>query len=224
MSNSFEFTGAGMGMTNYFVDTIVAYKMSEITKCDSPDMESEDKKWLNRFLLNAVFGVTIEPKQKSHLFNFVRRVEGSFSAYHEARNSLIEHVATPNNKIFPYFRSLLNFEICISQLYQGIELLCQLTGNQAFDKGSNCEYERLHNIYIDSKHMDKMIEGGKLPDGAMCAVWITNEGLESARSKISFKELTSLMRCMANIAEQAATLKPNSNNSPFNKSLNLDAP
>ena len=53
-----------------------------------------------------------------------------------------------------------------------------------------------------------MIDGGKLPTGAMCAVWITNDGLESSRSSISFNELTSLMRAMATNAEQAAILQP----------------
>ncbi len=140
--------------------------------------------------------------------NFVRRVEASFFAYEEARKFLIEHVETPNNTISPYFRSLLNFEVCVSQLYQSIEILCTLTGSKAFEKGGNCKYKRLHDIYIDSKHMDRMIEGGKLPTDAMCAVWITNDGLESSRSSISFDELTYLMRVMATNAEQAATLQP----------------
>ena len=210
MSNTYKFTGTGMGVTNYFLDTYVGYKMSDIIECGAPDMEQEDDKWLNTFILNSVFGVTIAEREKAHLLNFVRRVEGAFSTYHEARNSLIKHIETPNNTISHYFRALLNFEICVSQLYQSIELLCKLAGEQAFDKGSNCEYERLHDVYIDSKHMDKMIEGGKLPEGALAAVWITNEGLESARSKISFVELTNLMRVMAKIAEKAATIKPSS--------------
>lgn len=140
--------------------------------------------------------------------NIVRRVEASFSTYNEARKSLIEHIKTPNNTISPCFKSLLNFEVCVSQLYQSIELLCMLTDKKAFKKGSKCKYEKLHDIYIDSKHMDRMIEGGKLPPDAMCAVWIVNDGLESARSSISFDELTYLMRAMAANAEQAATLQP----------------
>lgn len=212
MGNTYTYTGTGMGkMTNSFVDTFVAYKMSEINKCEAPDMKTEEKKLLNQFLLNSVFKVTIKAKQKAYLMNIVRRVEGAFSAYHEARKSLIEHIDTPNNTISPYFRSLLNFEGCVSQLYQSIELNCKLTGNKAFDKGRNskCKYERLYDVYIDSKHMDGMIKGRKLPDDAMCAVWITNYGLASARSSISFEELTSIMKVMAIKAEQAATLRPN---------------
>lgn len=208
MANTYEFRGTGMGMTNYFYDTYVAHKMSELSRCGAQDMEPEEKKWLNQFLLNSVFRVTIEAKQKAYVMNFVRRVEASFSTYHEARKSLIEYIETDDNTISPYFSSLLNFEVCVSQLYQSIEILCQLIGKKAFEKGGNCKYERLHNIYIDSKHMEKMIDGGKLPTGAMCAVWITNDGLESSRSSISFNELTSLMRAMATNAEQAAILQP----------------
>lgn len=194
--------------TNYLYDTYVAHKMSELSKCGAQDMEADEKKWLNQFLLNSTFKVTLEAKQKAYLMNFVRRVEASFFTYHEARKSLIEYIGTENNIISPYFRSLLNFEVCVSQLYQSIEILCALTEIKAFEKGGNSKYERLHDIYIDSKHMDKMIEGGKLPTDAMCAIWITDDGLESSRSSISFDELTFLMREMASNAEQAATLQP----------------
>lgn len=116
MSKTHTFKGSGMGMTNYFIDTFVGYKMSEITFCGAPNMEDEDKKWLNSFILNAALCVNIAPEEKAYLFNFVRRIEGAFSVYHEARKSLIEHIETPNNTISPYFRSLVNFEMCVSQL------------------------------------------------------------------------------------------------------------
>ena len=89
MANTYKFKGTGMGVTNYFLDTFVAHKMSEITMCGAPDMESEEKKWLNSFVLRTALNVKIEPKSKAHLLNFIRRIEASFSSYREARKSLI---------------------------------------------------------------------------------------------------------------------------------------
>lgn len=80
MANTYEFTGTGMGMTNYFVDTFVAHKMSELNKCGAPDMKPEEKKWLNQFLLNSVFRVTIadRTKAKSTFNEFCEKSRGIF--------------------------------------------------------------------------------------------------------------------------------------------------
>jgi hypothetical protein len=59
--------------------------------------------------------------------------------------------------------------------------------------------------YVDSKHMDQMIEGGQIPTEATAALWITDRGLESSRAALSFEELLRMLLKMASFAEALAT-------------------
>ena len=133
---------------------------------------------------------------------------------------MIEYIETPKNVLSPYFRALLNFEICISQCYQGYELLATVSGEKLFEKNDHSEGERLQKLYVDSKHMDQMIDGGKLPTEATAAIWITNDGLESSRAKLSFKELVEMLLQMRRLSERLSTMSPPAANS----TPNADAP
>jgi hypothetical protein len=54
--------------------------------------------------------------------------------------------------------------------------------------------------------MDQMIDGGKLPTEATAAVWITDEGLESSRAKLSFEELVEILLQMKRLSERLSGL------------------
>jgi hypothetical protein len=89
----------------------------------------------SRRILNDVFvfGASLPAKTRAYVFNFLRRAEGASSAYRVARIALIEYLETPRNVLSPYFRALLNFEVCISQCYQGYELLATASGQKFFE-------------------------------------------------------------------------------------------
>lgn len=113
--------------SSYLLDNFIAHKLSELTLCGAPELP-EETKWLNTFILKSIFQFSLPPKTRAYLFNFLRRAEGASAAYRDARRLLQQHVATPSNVISPYFRSLTEFEICLSQCYQGYELLARATG------------------------------------------------------------------------------------------------
>ena len=194
--------------SNHFLDTNIAHKISTLTECNAPDLSSEKYNWLNRFLLNAAFIVRLPSKDKALLFNLVRRVEGAYTTYNLARTALVEYISSPQNTISPYFRALLHYEVCIAQTYQGAELLSKVNETNVFEKGDGSLLERIHKIYVDSKHMDEMIDGGKTPNKATAAIWLTNEGIESARSAITYEELASTLSNLNNVAKQAAKITP----------------
>lgn len=194
-----------MQPSNYLLDNFVAHRLSALTVCGAPEIPDEAN-WLNAFILTTVFRVSLEGRTRAYVFNFIRRAQGAFFSYRQARSALIEHVETPRNVLSPYFKALLNFELCISQCYQGYELLATASGQKFFEKGDNSDAERLHKLYVDSKHMDQMIDGGKLPTEATAAVWITDEGLESSRAKLSFEELVEMLLQMKRLSERLSTL------------------
>lgn len=213
---------AGVGPmqpTNYLLDNFVAHKLSLLTVCGAPDIPDESS-WLNTFILTTVFKTSLDSKTRAYVFNFLRRAQGAYSAYRAARSALVQYIETPRNILFPYFAALLNFEVCISQCYQGYELLATASGEKLFDKNDGSEAERLQKLYVDSKHMDRMIDGGKLPTEATAAIWITNDSLGSSRAKLSFQELVEMLLQMKRLAEQLSTMSPPT----ANPTPNADAP
>jgi hypothetical protein len=199
-----------MQPTDYFLDNFVAHKLSLLTKCGARELTTNES-WIGAFVLTRAFTAPLPQKNRAYAFNFVRRAEGAFSAYRQARTALIEYLQTPRNVISPYFRALLNFEVCIAQCCQGYELLATASGErppQWKKKNDQSEAGRLYKLFIDSKHMDEMIDGGKLPTEATAAIWITNIGLESNRAVVTFEELFEALRHMGELADQLSTLTP----------------
>jgi hypothetical protein len=86
------------------------------------------------------------------------------------------------------------------QCYQGYELPATASGEKFFEPNEKSEAERLQMLYVDSKHMDRMIDGGKIPTEVTAAIWITNHGLESSRATLSFDELIEMLLNMGRLA------------------------
>lgn len=191
--------------SNYMLDNYVAHKLSGLTQCEAPELK-DDIKWLSNFILNNVFRVQLPAKTRAYLFNFLRRAEGATFAYRAARIEIHEYLNTPRNVISPYFRALSYFEICIAQCYQGYELLAHASGESIYTPSDGSPEERLQIVYVDSKHMDKMIAGDKLPEQATAGVWITNTGIASARGALTFVELHDILSKMHTWAEQLSAL------------------
>jgi hypothetical protein len=188
-------------LTNYTLDTYISHRLSELTECSAPELLTESN-WLNTFILKTIFHFNLQPKIRAFVFSFIRRSEAACNAYKEAREHLQDYLKTPSNVISPYFLSLSQFEVCISQCYQGHELLARAANMKLFEPGDNSPAEKLQIVYVDSKHMDQMIHGDKLPQEATTGIWITDFGLESSRGSITFDELYELLTDMNKLAEK----------------------
>ena len=185
-----------MPLTDYSLDHFVAHKLSLLTECGAPEL-AEDANWLNPFILNNVLGYQLNPKPRAYVFNFLRRTEGAFSTYREARTQLMQYVNGRRHEVIsPYFRALLNFEFCVSQWCEGVNLVKTPSGGQKyFEQNDQSKEERIHLLYNNaSKHMDQRIARGEIPTEATAAIWITNQGLEGSDKDgnevaLSFDEL-----------------------------------
>jgi hypothetical protein len=196
--------------SNYMLDNFVAHKLSFLTECGAPELTNNEN-WLGAFILNSVFIAHLAPNPRAYAFNFIRRAQGALSSYRLARLELMEYLQTPPNVLSPYFRALLHFEVCISQSYQALELLATASRRDVFDKKDGSKEERLYRLYIRSKHMDKMIETGQIPTEATAALWITNQGLECSNAALSFEELLSLLKWVAEMADRISRFDFGSN-------------
>lgn len=190
-----------MGLTNIFLDTYVAHKLSELTACSAPDLGNRGP-WLNEFILRTAFHASyMADPRRVHVFNFLRRTEATVSYYLVARQALMEYVETPRNTVSPYFRSLVNWESCIAQCRQGYEFMEAAFHRKAYQQGDKSPHERLGRLHNDSKHMDGQIANRRLPTDATSGIWITNEGLECSAAQLTFREIGGLIGDMCDIAD-----------------------
>jgi hypothetical protein len=88
-----------MQPSDYLLDNFVAHKMSSITECRAPELSMGT--WLNAFILNSVNRGRLVDKHHAYAFNMIRRAEGAFSAYREARQALSEYITTPDTPFLP---------------------------------------------------------------------------------------------------------------------------
>jgi len=132
----------GGQLSNYTRDNFVAHRLSLLTECGAKELPTNEN-WLNVFILNNIFRFRLSAEKRAYIFNFLRRTYGAWSAYREARLALIEYLNTPSNVVSPYFLALLNFELCISQCYQGYELLARASGEKFYEPNDKSEAERL---------------------------------------------------------------------------------
>lgn len=210
----------GMRLSNIFLDTYIAPKLSSLTEFKTHEASEKLKPWVNNFILNSTFRVKVPEPTKTYYFNFLRRAEGAFIEYEYARKALEDYINTKRNnpernKISPYFRALLHFETFIAQLYQAYEFLMTFSKMKVFNRGEGTIIEKIHELYITSKHMDKCIKKGHLPDSATIAIWITNDGLEgknindeleSKNIKVTFDEIYEVLSHTANLASKISSL------------------
>lgn len=199
-NRTISLVAANFQLGNYPLDNNVAHKLSELTECGAVELEVGSP-WLNNFIMHNIFRFEIQTKARAYLFSFLRRTEGATTAYQLARTALTEYIGTRRNVISPYFTALTQFEICISQLYQGYELLADATGQRLYEPGDGSAHEKLNLVYNASKHMNKEIRNALLPLKATTGVWITNLGLESSGGDISFSELHELLINMHSYAD-----------------------
>ena len=193
--------------SDYTLDIFIAPELSKLTECNAPDLSDLTDQWLDNFILNNI-QLNLPDKEKAYLLIFFRRVEAAFYEYNKARNALTEYITTDRNIISPYFQALNHFETLFAQLYQAYLLLKSATELKLFKKNDNSELDRVNKIYNTSKHMYERIEKGKLPEKGTCAIWITNNGIESTDAAITFVELKDILIELSKLANKISNLTP----------------
>jgi len=57
-------------------------------------------------------------------------------------------------------------------------------------------------------HMDERIRDGELHEKGTCAIWITNNGIESTDATITFVELKDILIELSKLANKISDLTP----------------
>jgi hypothetical protein len=200
-----------MPLTNEALDMFCAQEMSSLTSCDAPDLSGafdQASHWISNLVLSSILRIRIKDEVRPYLFGILRRAQMTIVEYQNGRLSLLDFVAGSKDRVSVYFRALYQFEITVSLLYQAHELIIQLTKKPLFSKNDGSPIERLNRIYNVSKHL----EASTITPGHIHPVWITNTGLSTSTSSITWHELADLIVDIGKIADVVSN-PPEPNNS-----------
>lgn len=193
-----------MRLSDYAKDKFVAPEMSKFTAASIKDMAAtsvEQEHWLLNFVLNALLRVDIEEPVRQTLFNFLRRVESAFREYSLARERTRNYLMN-TDAVSPYLMAIGHWEVFLSHAYQAY---CLLARNRQvlFERGDGSVLERLNLLYNRSKHADKAIESGQLPEDGTMGIWLANDGLHSIDSWLNFDEMAEILDELARWSDAA---------------------
>jgi len=128
-------------------------------------------------------------------------VESTFREYALARDQTLMYLKNPD-AVTAYLAAIGHWEVFLSHAYQAYRLLAR---NQKilFKQGDGSILERLNLLYNWSKHAEKAIEAGQLPAEGTLAVGLTNNGLRSADSRLTYDEMAEMLEELARWSDAA---------------------
>jgi hypothetical protein len=151
---------------------------------------------LTQFVITSIL-LKIEASTRIRTFNFIRRTIGAldeFAAAKVAYDRFFE-AHQPND----YFAALRHLEACLASAYQGHELLFEISRAPFFDATGTGRGElnyRMGRLYNTSKHAEGFIKSSSFA-GDTLSMWITNEGLATAKERVTFEEITEILHDMS---------------------------
>jgi hypothetical protein len=193
-----------MPLSSYAKDKFIAPEMSQFSNASIRDMTGvsvEQEHWLSNFILNTIFRVSIDVDVRQTLFNFLRRAQSAFREYSLARDKSLEYL-DDTEAVSAYIAAIGHWEIFLSSAYQAY-LVLDRNQRSLFQRSDGSVLQRLNHFYNRSKHVETAIERGQLAPDSTMTVWLTNTGLRSVDSEISFDEMADVLEDLARWSDAA---------------------
>jgi len=208
-----------VSLSNYSLDTFIAPHLSELTSLCVPNLEGctgEYGPWVNNFILNTKFRVRLKDRNRQLILYFLRKVEGAFQEYHEGRDFLASYLQKRNEAVSAYFHALRHFEVAASLAYHAYDTVRTLVQEKLFTHDDGSPLQRLNRLQNISKHANKELGFGSIPDNLSIPIWLTNTGIECHDTALSFAEFAELLQELARLAEVLS-------NPPINRDKSTNA-
>lgn len=197
-----------MPLTDWSKDTFVAPEMSKFTAAVIPDMsktDDEQEYWLRNFILNNLLGGTayVTPVRQQ-MYNFLRRSHTAFAEYSLARAATLDYLDDPN-RILPYIDAINHWEAFLANVWQAhcfLGRLPWLPRRVWFEPNDGSPLQRLNALHNRSKHADGAIVRGEFVGESPLCVWLTNDGLSSTETALSFDQMVEILTSMAKAASR----------------------
>ena len=196
-----------MPITSWACDRFVTPESSRIKSDPFPELPNSAEghsDWLANFILNSMFRVDLEDRQRALRFSAIRKTQAALAEYSEASSSLSRYVGQSGRPIDCLFDSLRHTENCVLQAYQAFQLARMATGVKLFSVGDNSPLDRLRLLSNSVRHCDERLADGEAPSGATTPVWISDEAVCSLRASLMYTELTALLDTLCTIAQSVS--------------------
>lgn len=186
--------------STYVIDKFIAPDASAFTLAEIPDMSGYDKEsahWVANFFLNSVFRATWEPPFNAYMYNYMRRAEAAFREHQAARNETLSFIESGRQSTKKYTAALFHWETFLGQSWHAYKTLQKCFGVELYKPGEGSVVERLNTLYNQMKHVESRIENKQMLEGATVPVWLTNQGLVSIGSVLTFPETGEVLKDLA---------------------------
>lgn len=173
----------------------------QIKAANVPDLSNlrrESEGWACGLGVATAFGGKFSDARRWQLlFNFVRRVEGAIDQFEAGRRSLLSVPEQRELATSRYLLAVMHFESCVSQTYQALMLLAEFGKvGKLFERGDGTTFQRLNLLYNRSKHVEKAIAAGQLPEDTSLPVTVTADALVSTDARVDFAELAETLQML----------------------------
>jgi len=195
-----------------YLGRFLAPEISDFTVFDAPDLTNihpAAAHWLANHFLNSVFRLAYKNKYRQYAINQIYRAQVAFADYHEARNltSAFLVKGSPDNPASRlYFRAIARWESCLLNLQIFIDVMNKMRkdfdDDPVFKDGDGTPEQRAYGIANTVKHWGTEIFAGRHAEGDTVPLWLTNSGLRTRTSEITYAELAKLVSEVATVADE----------------------
>jgi hypothetical protein len=193
-------------MNHEFYDKHFATGISKLTACNVVRLTSIRRPDVTQFALNAILKRAVPDREKAFLFNFVRRASNALLDYDQAAMEFAAFIDGEKSDFREYLAAVHHFEGVLAELTACHSLLFRIRGGKYFNKNDGSPLSRLSLMNNEIKHADGSIENGDFQVSSTLPLWLTNQGLKSYQSELTWNELAAIIRDVAEAANNAARL------------------
>lgn len=193
-----------MGITNAALDLFVAQDLSKLDRCDAPDLSQhfdQVEHWISNFIFSSIFVANVRAEVKPHLFGILHRAQMSLIEYESGRTALLNFLEAPKERIPSYFRALYHFQAAVALTYQAYDFYFKITKDRMYEPNDGSPLQRLARVYNISKHLEEE----SLTPGQLQHVWLTNTGIRTTPTELSWREFADLLIGNGHLAEALST-------------------
>lgn len=194
-----------------FVDRFLAPGVSTFTICDAPDITENHLQathWLTNHFLNSLLRSHYKDRFRQYAINQLLRAQTSFRDYHEARALTLEYLraGSPDNPATrTYFKAITKWESCFLNFQIFVDVMNwmkkELKDELVFKNGDGSPEQRAYLVANSIKHWGADIAANRHAPDDTIPMWLTNAGLSTRLTIVTYAELAGLMAQLATAAD-----------------------
>ncbi len=209
-NHAVELKGTGR-FTGAILNKYIAPGVSDFTDADIPDMtrhNAESGHWIDNHFLNSVFRGSFDDALGAYAAGLLRRISGAFEEHARARTTTREFLEGGRQSPSKYSSALMHWEYFLTQSWQAHELLRRVIATMSgeedyrlFEKNDGSLTQRLYTVAGAMRHTEKAIASGQMIEDSRSPVWLTNDGIESEKDRLTYSENAEILDHLAGWAD-----------------------